>query len=61
MHSVASKYADDTRVTATVSNKEDAALFQSELDNIVYPWGPANKMTLNGEKLEHLRVGSNLH
>ena len=61
VHSVASKYADDTRVTATVSNKEDSALFQSELDNIVYPWGPANKMALNGEKFEHLHVGSNLH
>ena len=61
VHSVASKYADDTRITATVSNSEEAQQFQLELDSKIYPWGPANKMALNGDKFEHLHVGSNLH
>ena len=61
IHSLASKYADDTRVTATISNPEDAMQFQTELNNKVYPWAPANKMSLNGDKFEHLHVGNNLH
>ena len=50
IHSVASKYADDTRVTANISNQEEAAQFQEELDNKIYPWGPTNNMCLNGDK-----------
>ena len=61
IHSVASKYADDTRVTAKVSNTEEAKCFQTELDAKVYPWGPKNNMSLNGDKFEHLHVGNNLH
>ena len=61
IHSVASKYADDTRVTAKVSNTEEAKCFQAELDAKVYPWGPKNNMSLNGDKFEHLHVGNNLH
>ena len=61
IHSVASKYADDTRVTATISSLEDAVQFQNELENKVYPWAPANNMSLNGDKFEHLHVGNNLH
>ena len=61
IQSVASKYADDTRVTATISNPEDATQFQIELDNKIYPWAPANNMSLNGDKFEHLHVGNNLH
>ena len=61
IHSVASKYADDTRVTANISNQEEAAQFQEELDNKIYPWGPTNNMCLNGDKFEHLHVGNNLH
>ena len=60
IHSVASKYADDTRVTAIISKPDDAANFQTELQNKIYPWGPANNMLLNGEKFEHLHVGKNL-
>ena len=59
--SVASKYADDTRVTAKISDPDDAENFQTELDNKIYPWGPANNMSLNGDKFEHLHVGKNLH
>ena len=61
IHSVASKYADDTRVTASISNQEEADQFQEELNNILYPWGPANNMCLNGDKFEHLHIGNNLH
>ena len=58
--SVSSKYADDTKNTSRISNKYDAEIFQRELDEIVYPWAPANNMSLNGEKFEHHRIGKNL-
>ena len=61
IHSVASKYADDTRVTAKISNPEEAECFQAELNDKIYPWGPVNNMCLNGDKFEHLHVGNNLH
>ena len=61
LHSVASKYADDTRVTAKISSQEEAQCFQKELDEKIYAWGPANNMKLNGEKFEHLHVGHNLN
>lgn len=61
LHSVASKYADDTRVTAKIASQEDAQRFQEELDEKIYAWGPANNMKLNGDKFEHLHVGHNLH
>ena len=58
--STASKYADDTRVTANITNSNDEENFQKELDNKIYQWGPKNNMTLNGDKFEHLHVGNNL-
>ena len=61
LHSIASKYADDTRVTASISNPDEAFCFQKELDEKIYLWGPANNMMLNGDKFEHLHVGNNLH
>ena len=54
-------YADGTRLTPTISNLEDATQFQNELDDKVYPWAPANKMSLNGDKFEHIHVGTNIH
>ena len=60
IHSVSSKYADDTRVTAKIASPDDAKNFQSELNSIIYPWGPANNMALNGDKFEHLNIGKNL-
>ena len=59
-YSTTSKYADDTKATAKLSNLVDAENFQSELDEKVYPWAPANNMSLNGDKFEHLQVGKNL-
>lgn len=61
LHSIASMYADDTRVTAKISNLDEAKLFQTELDEKIYTWGPTNNMTLNGDKFEHLHVGHNLN
>ncbi|CAL4131540.1 unnamed protein product, partial [Meganyctiphanes norvegica] len=46
--SITSKYADDTKNTAKITNLNDAEHFQRELDEIVYPWAPANNMCLNG-------------
>ena len=60
IYSVVSKYADDTKNIARISNLTDAEGFQYELDNIVYPWAPENNMTLNGDKFEHHRIGKNL-
>ena len=48
-------------LNAVLSNPEDTIQFQNELDNKVYPWAPANKMSLNGDKFEHLHVGNNLN
>ena len=60
LFSTASKYADDTRVSAKISSPDDAIRFQKELDDVIYPWGPLNNMALNGNKFEHLHVGKNL-
>ena len=61
IHSTTSKYADDTKASAKISNLVDANNFQAELNEKVYPWAPANNMSLNGSKFEHLQVGKNLH
>ena len=58
--STSSKYADDTKNVAKISNFNDAKRFQKELDDIVYPWAPTNNMCLNGDKFEHHRIGKNL-
>merc|ERR1712121_541030 len=59
-YSVASKYADDTKNTAKIGNTNDPVKFQRELNKKVYPWAPENNMCLNGNKLEHHRIGKNL-
>ena len=60
VHSTTSKYADDTKNISKISNINDAENFQKELDEIIYPWAPANNMCLNGDKFEHHRIGKNL-
>ena len=52
--------AFNTKNIAKVGNTEDSANFQSELDNVVYPWAPKNNMYLNGGKFEHHRIDNNL-
>ena len=61
VHSSASKYADDTRVTVCIKTQQDHEVFQIELNTIIHPWGPNNNMSLNGDKFEHLHVGKNLN
>merc|ERR1711895_272230 len=61
IYSVVSKYADDTKKIARISNLTDAERFQYELENIVYPWAPENNMTLNGDKFEYHRIGKKLN
>ena len=61
LYSSATKYADDTKVTACVNDQHDYENFQMELRNTIYPWAPGNNMSLNGDKFEHLQIGKNLH
>ena len=61
IYSITSKYADDTKASAKISNVEDSINFQNELNEKVYPWAPENNMMLNGSKFEHLQVGKNLN
>merc|ERR1711874_585439 len=60
LFSVDSKYADDTKNTAKISNTDDSKYFKKELDEKVYSWAPKNNMCLNGDKFEHHRIGNNL-
>ena len=55
-HSIASCFADDTRVIKSVCNEEDISELQSDL-NRIYQWSLSNNMRLNGNKFEHLRYG----
>ena len=61
VNSSASKYADDTKVTAKINNQQDQENFQLELNRTIYPWGPSNNMSLNGDKFEHIHIGKNLY
>ena len=56
-YSSVSKYADDTKNKAKVSNQKDTENFQRELDEVMYPWAPANNMSLNGDKFDYHRIG----
>ena len=55
--SFASLFADDSRVSAQISNKNDIIEFQNELDDKLYPWAPSNKAVFNGDKFEHIHFG----
>ena len=57
IYSTVSKYADDTKNKAKVSNQKDTENFQRELDEVIYPWAPANNMSLNGDKFDYHRIG----
>ena len=59
--SITSKYADDTKNIAKISSAREAEHFQNELNEIIYPWAPANNMCLNGDKFEYHRIGKNLN
>ena len=44
-YSSVSKYADDTKNKAKISNQKDTENFQRELNEIIYPWAPTNNMS----------------
>ena len=58
VNSIAKSFADDTRVTKSVSSTEDTKLLQSDLNNI-YQWSNQNNMVLNDVKFELMRYGKN--
>ena len=51
-----SSFADDTRVTGTISSKEDTTNLQNDL-NKIYNWQKNNNMEFNADKFELLRYG----
>ena len=53
-----SLFADDTRAGNVVSNQEDAAAIQADLE-IIYDWTSRNNMELNGTKFESIKYGRN--
>ncbi|MEL7079430.1 MAG: reverse transcriptase family protein [Cyanobacteria bacterium J06582_2] len=55
-----SLYADDSRASSIVSSEYDKNNFQTELNDIIYPWAPANKAVFNGDKFEHIHFGKKI-
>ena len=51
-------FADDTLLTAKISNESDVENFQEEL-NKIYQWETNNNMKFNSEKFELMRYGNN--
>ena len=58
LSSVVSSFADDSRVTKGITSQLDVEDLQSDLENI-YKWTIENNMSLNDDKFECLRYGSN--
>ena len=58
--SFASLFADDSKISAKISNHSDVLNFQKELDEIIYPWATTNKAVFNGDKFEHIHFGRNM-
>jgi hypothetical protein len=57
-YSMASSFADDTRVLKVVNTIEDAQLMQSDL-SVVYDWAVGNNMLFNATKFKLLRYSAN--
>ena len=58
LESMVSLFADDTRVTKVITNKDDIKNLQDDL-NRVYRWQEENNMVFNSKKFELLRYGKN--
>ena len=56
VHSIASSFADDTRIMKAVNSETDMKLLQDDLE-AVYEWSAVNNMKLNGDKFQHVRYG----
>ena len=50
-------FADDTRVSNSISNKEDINRLQADL-NTIFEWKSENNMRFNSDKFEHVRHGA---
>lgn len=57
-HSTVTSFADDTRISKTINNQDDAVLLQKDLDTI-YQWAATNNMAFNNAKFEHLTYNTN--
>merc|ERR1712105_192741 len=53
-------FADDTRVTRSINDENDAAILQSELVTL-QEWAVNNNMAFNGTKFQCLKYGYNEH
>ena len=58
IESIASMFADDTRVLGNIASEEDVEKLQSDLEKI-YKWAENNNMLFNNNKFEVLRYGKN--
>ena len=57
-HSTVTSFADDTRISKTINNQDDAVLLQKDLDTI-YQWAAMDNVTFNNTKFEHLIYNTN--
>ena len=55
-----SSFADDTRIGSLITSTEDGKALQEDLET-VYSWTEQNNMSLNGDKFESLRYGTDQH
>ena len=60
LHSMVSLFADDTRITKVIKEKDDTEKLQEDL-NKVYKWQEDNNLQFNSKKFELLRYGRNLN
>ena len=58
IENVASMFADDTRIMASIQEEADVEHMQEDLDR-VYTWAENNNMKFNSDKFELLRYGKN--
>ena len=58
IESIASMFADDTRVLGNIATEEDVEKMQEDLTKI-YKWAEENNMLFNNNKFELLRYGAN--
>ncbi|MEL7079429.1 MAG: reverse transcriptase family protein, partial [Cyanobacteria bacterium J06582_2] len=58
--SAISLFADDSRASSIVSSDSDKNNFQTELNDVIYPWAPTNKAVFNGDKFEHIHFGKKM-
>ena len=58
LHSVASVFADDTKLKHVIESMNDCRNLQSDL-NTIFAWGEANNMRFNHLKFQSMKYGNN--